>query len=115
MPLSVRGTTYAIPYDDGEKGVTGGELATIEDAFGVRDALLLLQLLGKDDAEIAGMPPGYTRWRAAYALAWIAMHRQDPAVSLAGVMDEYAADEFTLVPTGDPQVPDDVSLPASEG
>jgi len=115
MPLTIRGTVYPIPFDEGVKGATGGELAAIEDAFSIRDGLLLLRTLGMSDEEIGELPPGYARWKAAHALCWLALHRQDPAVTLLSVMDEYGIDEFDLTGVPDPQEPDDASTQASEG
>lgn len=62
--------------------MTGRELVSIEDAFGL-DALALLSALNPNTAE----RPGYTRGKALYALAWISKHRVDPSQTFDAFLD----------------------------
>lgn len=98
MPLIARGTSYAMPKEDGRTGPTGSEIDTIETHFGVDYYELMSMLTPVEDGEQPpAARPGYTRNRALFALAWMAMHRADPSLTITAVMDEYATDEFDIV------------------
>jgi hypothetical protein len=116
MPLIIRETAYDLPGSDGRTGPTGAEIDAIETHFGV-DYFDLMDMLtpSKDDDAPRPAPRGCTRNRAFYALAWMALHRQDDTVTLADVMSEYGRDELRFVadaPTPGAQVPD---LPTPAG
>ena len=103
MPIVVRDTTYELPNSDGRNGVTGAEIDAVEVHFGV-DWFDLMATLDREDKDEDGKPiqqppsrPGCTRNRAVYAIAWVAMHRVDPAVTLDSVMADYAANELQFV------------------
>lgn len=97
MPLIVRDTSYELPGSDGRTGPTGAEIDVVETHFGV-DYFDLMDMLTppKDDVPRPA-PRGCTRNRAFYALAWMALHRQDDSVTLADVMSEYGRDELRFV------------------
>lgn len=107
MPFIARGTSYPLPKEDGRTGPTGSEIDTIETHFGV-DYYQLMSMLApvEEGATPPPVRPGYTANRALFALAWLAMHRADPSLSIADVMDEYATDEFSIV---------DDDIPANKG
>lgn len=98
MPFIARGTSYPLPKEDGRTGPTGSEIDTIETHFGVDyyELMSVLQPL-EEGATPPPTRPGYSRNRALFALAWLAMHRANPALSITDIMDEYATDEFDIV------------------
>lgn len=97
MPLTLRGTSYPLPGESGQPSMTGRELIAIEDEFGL-DALQLLSSLG-DDAQLK---PGYTKSKAFYALAWVAVHRVDKAMTLPRFLDDVALDEIDIAEDANP-------------
>lgn len=111
MPLIVRGTSYTLPKQDGRSGPTGSEIDAIETQFGV-DYYDLMSVLMADGDTVA--KKGCTRNRALYALAWLTMHRVDTAVTIAGVMDEYAADELNFTEDEEPAPQPDLPTPADD-
>jgi hypothetical protein len=116
MPLIVRDTPYDLPGSDGRTGPTGAEIDAIEMHFGV-DYFDLMDMLTppKKGAKPKPVVAGCTRNRAFYALAWMALHRQDDSVTLADVMAEYGRDELRFLaddPAPGEQAPD---LPTPAG
>lgn len=91
MPLVLRETRYPLPGEGHEQSITGRELIAIEDAFGV-DALTLLSSLSPDIPE----RPGYTRSKALFALAWVAVHRVNKDMTLDAMLDTVSVDELEI-------------------
>lgn len=104
MPIIVRDTSYPLPNADGRTGPTGAEIDAVETHFGVDWYDLMATLPSDDDKDEDGKPkpppvnrPGCTRNRAIFAIAWIAVHRMDPTVTLGALMTEYGRDEIRFV------------------
>ena len=87
MPLTIRGTVYQLPTEDGRSGPTGLEIDEIETHFNV-DYQDLSILLVERDPEAPPIPkkPGVTQNRALYGFAWIAVHRVEPQTTIEDVM-----------------------------
>lgn len=88
MPLTIKGKSYPLPKEAGQQGPTGKELIEIENHFNL-DGLTLLGSLVDEKP-----PAGYTKAKAIYALAWIAMSRAGEIVSIADVLNDYAIDDL---------------------
>ena len=88
MPLIIKGKSYPIPNETGQRGPTGSEIIEIENYFNL-DGLILISSLAQDK-----VPVGYTRTKAMYAMAWIAMTRAGEVLSLTNILDDYSIDDF---------------------
>lgn len=93
MKLSIKGESFPIPNQDGEKGPTGAELVAIEDHYGL-DAITLLSVMAGGGEKL---PAIYTRTKAMYAMAWIILTRAGKVYSLQDVLNEFALDDFEMV------------------
>lgn len=89
MPLVVRSKIYTIPKEAGSSGPTGKEIVEIENYFGL-DGLRLIGTLAPSAVETVG----YTKTKALYALAWIAMTRAGEILSIDDILNEYSIDEL---------------------
>lgn len=114
MPLIVRDTPYELPGSDGRTGPTGAEIDVIETHFGVDYFDLMNMLTPAKDGEPVKRVEGCTRNRAFYALAWMALHRQDDTVTLEHVMAEYGRDELRFTPDAPKRKSKAVPTPAGD-
>lgn len=89
MPLQIKGKSYLLPKEGNQPAPTGREILEIEKFFNL-DGLTLLSTLSSDSKEI----PGYTKTKAFYALAWIAMTRGGEVISIADLLDDLAIDDI---------------------
>jgi len=92
MPLVIREKSYTIPKENGSPAPTGREIIEIENVFNL-DGLALLGTLASDEPSKL---QGYSKVKALYAVAWIAMTRAGETVSIDDVLNEYAIDEIQL-------------------
>lgn len=95
MAIRIQGKTYAVP-GEGIPNVTGREIATIEDYFGL-DGMRLISTLDPDAKQVKG----YTQTKALYALAWVCMTRGGETVSIDDVL-EISIDEIEPVDDENP-------------
>lgn len=89
MPLNLRGKTYIIPNEGNQPSPSGAEIIEIEDYFGL-DGLRLLSSLQPSAVEIKG----YTKTKALYAIAWIALRRAGEVLSLEDILNDYNVEEI---------------------
>lgn len=101
MPLIIKGKSYPLAGEKGQQGLTGREIIEIENQFGL-DGVVLLGSLADEKA-----PAGYTKAKAIYALAWVAMTRAGEVVSLADILNDYALDELEF--NQDEDIPKEVT------
>jgi len=92
MPLVIRDKSYDIPKENGSPAPTGREIIEIENAFNL-DGLTLLGTLANDEPSKL---QGYSKVKALYAVAWIAMSRAGETLSIDDVLNEYAIDEILM-------------------
>jgi hypothetical protein len=92
MPLVIREKSYTIPKENGSPAPTGREIIEIENSFNL-DGLALLSTLASDEPSKL---QGYSKVKALYAVAWIAMTRAGETLSIDDVLNEYAIDEILL-------------------
>ena len=97
MPIVIRGESFLMPSEAGSSAPTGREIITIEEGFGL-DGLILLSTLASDTPH---PNPAYSKVKALYALAWIAMSRAGKIVSIDDVLNTYGIDEIGA--TSDPK------------
>lgn len=90
MPVVIKGKKYTLPNDGNEPGPTGAELVEIEDYFNL-DGLILISSLAQEKP-----PIGYTKTKAIYAMAWIALTRAGEIVSISDVLKDYSIDDFDM-------------------
>lgn len=90
MPVVIKGKKYTLPNDGTEQGPTGAELVEIEDYFNL-DGLILISSLAQENP-----PKGYTRTKAIFAMAWIALTRAGEIVSITDVLKDYSIDDFDM-------------------
>ena len=90
MPLIIKGKEYQIPNEGTEKGPTGAEIVEIENYFNL-DGLILISSLAQEKP-----PVGYTKTKAMFAMAWIAMSRAGEILSLHDVLKDYSIDDFDV-------------------
>jgi hypothetical protein len=91
MPLNIKGKNYPMPKEGNQPGPTGREMIEIENYFGL-DALVLLSSLSTDAKPIQG----YSKTKAFYALAWIAMTRGGEVVSIEDLLNDLAIDDIVF-------------------
>lgn len=91
MALEIRGKVYPLPKENNQPGPTGKEILEIEKYFDL-DGLTLLSTLSPDAKSI----PGYTKTKAFYALAWIAMTRGGEILSIDDILNDIPIDEITF-------------------
>lgn len=90
MPLIIKGKEYNLPNEGTERGPTGLEITEIENYFNL-DGLMLISSLGQEKP-----PVGYTKTKAMYSMAWIAMTRAGEILSLHDVLKDYSIDDFDV-------------------
>lgn len=90
MPLIIKGKEYQLPNEGTEKGPTGAEIIEIENYFNL-DGLMLISSLGQEKP-----PVGYTKTKAMYSMAWIAITRAGEILSLHDVLKDYSIDDFDV-------------------
>lgn len=98
MPLVIKGKSYPMPKENGQPGFTGKEILEIESYFGL-DGMTLLSQLSPDAKAI----PGYTKTKAFYAIAWIAMTRGGEVVSIDDILGDLAIDDIVFEADADPK------------
>lgn len=91
MPLIIKGKEYKLPNEGSEKGPTGQEIMEIESHFDNLDGLVLISSLGNEK-----FVKGYTKTKAMYSMAWIAMTRAGEVLSIADVLKDYSIDDFDV-------------------
>jgi hypothetical protein len=97
MPLVIKGKSYSLPHEAGQRGPTGSEIIEIENYFNL-DGLILISSLAQDKP-----PVGYTKTRAMFAIAWIAMIRAGEILSLNDILNDYSIDDFDFVEEEEPK------------
>lgn len=90
MPLIIKGKEYSLPNEGTEKGPTGQELVEIENYFNL-DGLILISSLAQEKP-----PVGYTKTKAMYSMAWIAMTRAGEILSINDILKDYSIDDFDI-------------------
>lgn len=98
MPLKLRGKTYLIPNEGNQPAPTGSEIIAIEDHFGL-DGIRLIASLQPKAIEVKG----YTKTKALYALAWIALRRAGEVLSIEDVLNDYNIEEIAMGFSADPK------------
>ena len=91
MPLIIKGKSYPMPAEAPEPNLTGKEIMTIEDHFGL-DGLRLMSCL-------SGSTPGkgYTQAKALWSLAWVAMTRAGEVLSIDDVLNDVSIDDIDVM------------------
>ena len=92
MPLVIKGKSYPLPGEHNQPGATGRELIEIEEYFGL-DAMKLMSVFAEDESKL---PVGYTRVKAMFALAWLAMTRAGEVVSVSDVLNDFSPADFSF-------------------
>lgn len=95
MSLIIKGKKYTIPGEGNEKAATGKEIVEIENYFNL-DGLVLFQSMIMDKP-----PAGYSKTKAMYATAWMALTRAGEIVSIDDVLNDYSIDDFDFEADGD--------------
>lgn len=91
MPLIIKGKEYILPNEGSEKGPTGQEIMEIENHFDDLDGLVLISSLSNQK-----FVKGYTKTKAMYSMAWIAMTRAGEVLSIADILKDYSIDDFDI-------------------
>lgn len=98
MPLEIKGKKYPLPKESNQPAPTGREILEIEKFFDL-DGLTLLSTLATDAKQL----PGYTKTKAFYALAWIAMNRGGEIVSISDLLNDVAIDDIKFEADDNPK------------
>ena len=107
MPLQIAGKTYPLPKEGNQPAPTGREIIELESYFNL-DGLTLLSTLSPEAKQI----PGYTKTKAFYALAWIAMTRAGEVLSIGDLLNDVAIDDIVFV---EPDSPKEETTETPEG